>query len=142
MSVRIWDPVHTQRQCEAGTLCTHTVSAELGPCAHTVTVWSWDPVHTMNIRAELGPCAHTQHQCRAGILPEASTRSPPLAKVRGLRGPTGKGESGLKAASLDLLVHLPPNQRLPAFLHCALRLLFLHYGGGGAIPHPLSLKRS
>ena len=42
-----------------------------------------------------------------------------MAKVRGLRGPTGKGESGLKAASLDLLVHLPPNQSLPALLHSA-----------------------
>ena len=63
-----------------------------------------------------------------------------MAKVMRLRGPTGKGESGLKAASLDLLVHLPPNQCLPAFLQCALRLLFLHYGGGRYPPPPLSEK--
>ena len=31
---------------------------------------------------------------------------PPMAKVMRLRGRTGKGESGLKGASLDLLVHL------------------------------------
>ena len=31
-----------------------------------------------------------------------------MAKVMRLRGPTGKGESGLKGASLDLLLHLPP----------------------------------
>ena len=35
-----------------------------------------------------------------------------MAKVMRLRGPTGKGESGLKGASLDLLVHLPQNQSL------------------------------
>ena len=31
-----------------------------------------------------------------------------MAKVMRLRGPTGKGESGLKGASLDFLKHLPP----------------------------------
>ena len=69
-SVQSWDPVHThsisvelgpcahtQHQCRAGTLCTHTAS-----------VWSWDPVHTHSISAELGPCAHTDHQCGAGTL--------------------------------------------------------------------------
>ena len=30
-----------------------------------------------------------------------------MEKVMRLRGPTGKGELGLKGASLDLLVHLP-----------------------------------
>ena len=49
---------------------------------------------------------------------------PLVAKVMRLRGPTGKGESGLKGASLDLLVHLPPNQSLPALLHFAFHLLF------------------
>ena len=38
-----------------------------------------------------------------------------MAKVMRLRGPTGKGELGLKGASLDLLVHLPQNQSLPAY---------------------------
>ena len=47
-----------------------------------------------------------------------------MAKVMRLRGPTGKGEPGLKGASLDLLVHLPPNQSLPALLHFAFHLLF------------------
>ena len=55
----------------------------------------------------------------------ASTRRvPPVAKVMRLRGPTGKAELGLKGVSLDLLVHLPQNQSLPALLHCAFRLLF------------------
>ena len=47
-----------------------------------------------------------------------------MAKVMRLRGPTGKGESDLKGASLDLLVHLPQNQSLPALLHYAFLLLF------------------
>ena len=47
-----------------------------------------------------------------------------MAKVMRLRGQTGKGESGLKGAWLDLLVHLSPNQSLPALLHCAFCLLF------------------
>ena len=51
---------------------------------------------------------------------------PPVAKVMRLRGPTGKGESGLKGASLDLLMHLPPNQSLPALLCYAFHLLFWH----------------
>ena len=46
-----------------------------------------------------------------------------MAKVMRLRGPTGKGESGLKGASLDLLVHFCQNWSLPALLHCAFRLL-------------------
>ena len=55
----------------------------------------------------------------------ASTRRvPPVAKVMRLRGPTGKEKSGLKGVSLDLLMHLPQNQRLPALLHCAFHLLF------------------
>ena len=49
---------------------------------------------------------------------------PPMAKVMRLRGPTGKGELGLKGASLDLLVHLPQNQSLPALLCYAFHLLF------------------
>ena len=49
---------------------------------------------------------------------------PPVAKVMRLRGPTGKGESGLKGASLDLLLHLPQNQSLPALLRYAFHLLF------------------
>ena len=47
-----------------------------------------------------------------------------MAKVMKLRGPTGKGEPALKGASLNLLMHLPQNQSLPALLHCAFRLLF------------------
>ena len=47
-----------------------------------------------------------------------------MAKVMRLRGPTGKGESGLKGASLDLLEHLPQNQSLPALLCYAFHLLF------------------
>ena len=31
-----------------------------------------------------------------------------MAKVMSLRGSTGKGESGLKGASLNFLEHLPP----------------------------------
>ena len=55
----------------------------------------------------------------------ASTRRvPPVAKVRRLRGPTGKEKSGLKGVSLDLLMHLPQNQNLPALLHYAFHLHF------------------
>ena len=51
-------------------------------------------------------------------------RSPARGKGHEVKGPTGKGESGLKGASLDLLVHVPQNQSLPALLHCAFCLLF------------------
>ena len=54
------------------------------------------------------------HGCREparGVLP--------MAKVMRLRGLTGKGELGLKGASLDLLMHLPQNESLPALLHYA-----------------------
>ena len=47
-----------------------------------------------------------------------------MAKVMRLKGPTGKGESGLKGALLDLLVHLPPNQSWPTLLCYAFHLLF------------------
>ena len=56
-----------------------------------------------------------------------------------LRGPTGKGESGLKGVALDFLEHLPPNQNLPALLLCASCLLFWHYQG--AVPHHLFLEK-
>ena len=49
----------------------------------------------------------------------ASMGIPPVAKVLRIWGPIGKGESGLKGASLDLLMHLPPNQSLPALLRYA-----------------------
>ena len=38
-----------------------------------------------------------------------------MGKVMRLRGPTGKGESGLKGASLDLLVHLLPKPESACF---------------------------
>ena len=60
--------------------------------------------------------------------PEPAWGVPPVAKVMRLRGPTGKGESH-KGASLDLLVHLPQNQSLPALLHYAFHLHFWHYRG-------------
>ena len=49
---------------------------------------------------------------------------PPVAKVMRLTGPTGKGDSGLKGASLDFVEHLPQNQSLPAILHYAFVLRF------------------
>ena len=57
-----------------------------------------------------------------------------------LRGPTGKGESGLKGASLDLLVHLPQNQSncLP---YCIVLFAYSSDIIRGAIPHHLSLIR-
>ena len=66
---------------------------------------------------------------------------PPVAKVMMSRGPTGKGESGLKGASLDLLVHLPQNQTncLP---YCIVLFAYSSDIIRGAIPHHLSLKRS
>ena len=39
-----------------------------------------------------------------------------MAKVMRLRGPTGKGESGLKGASLDFLEHLPPKPEAACFI--------------------------
>ena len=61
-----------------------------------------------------------------------------MAKVMRLRGPTGKGESGLKGASLDLLVHLPQNQSLPTLLFHA--LTYTSDSMGGCSPSVLSEK--
>ena len=38
-----------------------------------------------------------------------------MAKVMRLRGPTGKGELGLKGALLDFLKHLPPKPEPACF---------------------------
>ena len=38
-----------------------------------------------------------------------------MAKVLWLRGPTGKGELGLKGALLDFLEHLPPKPEPACF---------------------------
>ena len=55
---------------------------------------------------------------------------PPVAKVMRLRGLTGKGESGLKGASLDLLVHLPPKPESACLTAlCFSPTLLTLYGG-------------
>ena len=61
-----------------------------------------------------------------------------MAKVMRLRGPTGKGESGLKGASLDLLVHLPPKPESACLTALCLSPILLTLQG--AIPHHLSVK--
>ena len=63
---------------------------------------------------------------------------PPVAKVMMSRGPTGKGESGLKGASLDLLVHLPPKPESACLAALCLAPIFLTLTG--AIPYHLSLE--
>ena len=62
-----------------------------------------------------------------------------MAKVMRLRGQTGKGESGLKGASLDLLVHLPPKPESACLTVLCLSPTLLTLTG--AIPHHLSLKK-
>ena len=62
---------------------------------------------------------------------------PLVAKVMRLRGPTGKGESGLKGASLDLLVHLPQKPESACLTALCLSPILLTLQG--AIPHHLSL---
>ena len=60
-----------------------------------------------------------------------------MAKVMRLRGPTDKGESCLKGASLDLLVHLPQTRVcLPYCILLSATILTLT----GAIPDHLSLE--
>ena len=54
---------------------------------------------------------------------------PPMAKVMRVRGPTGKGESGLREPHWICSCICPKNQSLPALLHYAFRLYFWHYGG-------------
>ena len=61
----------------------------------------------------------------------------PMAKVMRLRGPTGKGESGLKGASLDLLMHLSPKPEFACLAALCLSPILLTLWG--AIPHHLSL---
>ena len=57
-----------------------------------------------------------------------------MAKGMRLRGPTGKGESGLKGAALDFLEHLPPKPESTcrAALCFSLKLLTLT----GVVPPP------
>ena len=59
---------------------------------------------------------------------------PPVAKVMRLRGQTGKGESGLKGASLDFLEHLPPKPE--SACHAALCFLLMLLTLTGAVPPP------
>ena len=61
-----------------------------------------------------------------------------MAKVMRLRGPTGKGESGLKGASLDFLEHLPPKPESACLT--VLCFLFMLLTLTGAVPHHLLLK--
>ena len=61
-----------------------------------------------------------------------------MAKVMRLRGPTGKGKSGLKGASLDLLVHLPPKPESACLTALCFSLTLLTLTG--AVPHHLPLK--
>ena len=63
---------------------------------------------------------------------------PPMAKVMRLRGRTGKGESGLKGASLDLLVHLPPKPESACLTALCFSLTLLTLTG--AVPPHLPLK--
>ena len=60
-----------------------------------------------------------------------------VAKVMRLRGPTGKGESGLKGASLNLLMRLPQKPEFVCLAALCLSPLLLTLQG--AIPHHLSL---
>ena len=55
-------------------------------------------------------------------LPGASMRSPARGKGHEVKGP-GKGESGLKGASLGLLVHLPPKPESACFITVLFTLL-------------------
>ena len=61
-----------------------------------------------------------------------------MAKVMRLRGPTGKGESGLKAASLEFLEHLTPKPE--SACHTALCFSLMLLTLTGAVPYHLPLK--
>ena len=61
-----------------------------------------------------------------------------MAKVMRLRGPSGKGKSGLKGALLDLLVHLPQKPEFACLAALCLSPILLTLWG--AIPPPLSKK--
>ena len=61
-----------------------------------------------------------------------------MAKVMRLRGLTGKGESGLKGASLDLLEHLPPKPESACLTALCFSLTLLTLTG--TVPHRLPLK--
>ena len=65
---------------------------------------------------------------------------PPMAKVMRLRGPTRKGESGLKGALLNFLKHLPPKPESACRTALCFSLALLTLTG--AVPHHLPLKRN
>ena len=62
-----------------------------------------------------------------------------MAKVMRLRGPTGKGESGLKGALLNFLKHLPPNPETAFRTSLCFSLMLLTFTG--AVHHHLPLKK-
>ena len=61
-----------------------------------------------------------------------------MAKVMRLRGLTGKGEPGLKGASLDFLEHLPPKPESACLTALCFLLTLLTLTG--AVPQHLPLK--
>ena len=62
-----------------------------------------------------------------------------MAKVMRLRGPTGRGESGLNGASLDFLEHLPPKPESACLTALCFLLMLLTLTG--AVPHHLFLEK-
>ena len=62
-----------------------------------------------------------------------------MAKVMRLRGPTGKGESGLNGASLDFLEQLPPKPESACLTALCFLLMLLTLTG--AVPHHLFLEK-
>ena len=62
-----------------------------------------------------------------------------MAKVMRLRGLTGKGEPGLKGASLDFLEHLPPKPESACLTALCFLLMLLTLTG--AVPHHLFLEK-
>ena len=53
-----------------------------------------------------------------------------MAKVKRLRGPTGKGKSGLKGASLYFLEHLPPKPESACLTALCIPPILLTLQGG------------
>ena len=76
------------------------------------------------------------------VLPrcwEPARGVPPVAKVMRLRGPTGKGESGLKGTSLDLLCICPKTR--VCLLYCVMLSTYSSDINRGLSPYHLFLEK-
>ena len=97
-------------------VCWHLISGSSVFSKSSLYTWKF-LVHAL-LRPSLKDCR------------EPARGVPPMAKVMRLRGPTRKGESGLKGALLNFLKHLPPKPESASHTALCFSLTLLTLTGG------------